>query len=146
MASGTLRQIHVPYGYIKGDDGNLVMAESAAITNNAATPAAVDITVGAVSFLKSALNTSNEYIVWLEMEPKLKICVCKKDIRHHISDQLFPEDATTILTSATISDKPKESSVGAAVVNGKRAMSDQFSKMKNMWEIRFCRSPILKTA
>ncbi len=58
-----------------------------------------------LSFLKSALNTSNEYIVWLEMEPKLKICVCKKDIRHHISDQLFPEDATTILTSATISDK-----------------------------------------
>ena len=25
MASGTLKQIHVPYGYIKGDDGNLVI-------------------------------------------------------------------------------------------------------------------------
>ena len=51
-----------------------------------------------ISFRKRKMSCKKK------MEPKLKICVCKKDIRCHISNQLFPDDATTILTSATISE------------------------------------------
>ena len=57
-----------------------------------------------IDFLNKVLNTE-KYIVWLEMDGKLKICVCKKEIRRKISSMLFPYRNTTILTSATISDK-----------------------------------------
>ena len=58
-----------------------------------------------ISFLRNAINSCDQNIVWLEMDPKLKLCVCEKDIRRKISNMLFSYDIPTILTSATISDK-----------------------------------------
>ncbi len=56
-------------------------------------------------FLKGMLNVSDRNILWLEMDRYLKICLCRKDIRFNISQMLFPFCNTTVLTSATISDK-----------------------------------------
>ena len=56
-------------------------------------------------FLKGILNVSDRNILWLEKDRQLKICLCKKDIRFYISQMLFPFCHTTVLTSATISDK-----------------------------------------
>ncbi|SDA31244.1 ATP-dependent DNA helicase DinG [Ruminococcus sp. YE71] len=61
--------------------------------------------VYAKEFLKNVLNVCNDHIVWLEMESRLKICVCRKEIRMMINKMLFSSGRTTILTSATISDK-----------------------------------------
>ena len=57
------------------------------------------------NFLKGVLNVSDRNILWLEMDRYLKICLCKKDIRFHTAQMLFPFCHTTVLTSATISDK-----------------------------------------
>ncbi|SDB40128.1 ATP-dependent DNA helicase DinG [Ruminococcaceae bacterium FB2012] len=57
------------------------------------------------SLMREAMNFMGDNLVWLEMDSKLKICFCKKDIRPKISRMLFPFGKTTILTSATISDK-----------------------------------------
>lgn len=56
-------------------------------------------------FLRNVMNVCNDHIVWLEMESRLKICVCRKEIRMMINKMLFSSGWTTILTSATISDK-----------------------------------------
>lgn len=63
----------------------------------------------AIAFMRGVLNITDENIVWLEMESRLKICVCRKDIRRHINKMLFPFGKTTVLTSATISDKTEGS-------------------------------------
>ena len=63
----------------------------------------------AIAFMRSVLNITDENIVWLEMESRLKICVCRKDIRRQINKMLFPFGKTTVLTSATISDKTEGS-------------------------------------
>ena len=59
----------------------------------------------AIDFMKDILNVTGKNIVWLEMDSKLKICVCQKEIRQQINKMLFPFGKTTVLTSATISDK-----------------------------------------
>lgn len=65
----------------------------------------------AVTFMCGILNIADENIVWLEMESKLRICVCQKDIRTRINKMLFPFGKTTVLTSATISDKNEGSPI-----------------------------------
>ena len=65
----------------------------------------------ALSFMRGILNIADENIVWLEMESKLRICVCQKDIRTRINKMLFPFGKTTVLTSATISDKNEGSPI-----------------------------------
>lgn len=59
----------------------------------------------AKDYVRNVLNVRNDHIVWLEMESRLKICVCRKEIRLMINKMLFQSGRTTILTSATISDK-----------------------------------------
>ncbi|SDA29526.1 ATP-dependent DNA helicase DinG [Ruminococcus sp. YE71] len=59
----------------------------------------------AKEFVRNVFNTCDDNIVWLEMESRLKICVCRKEIRLMINKMLFRSGLTTILTSATISDK-----------------------------------------
>ena len=56
-------------------------------------------------FLRKVLNISDSNLLWLEWDRYLKICICKKDIRFSISQMLFPFCKTTVLTSATITDK-----------------------------------------
>lgn len=56
-------------------------------------------------FLRKVLNISDSNLLWLEWDRFLKICICKKDIRFSISQMLFPFCKTTVLTSATITDK-----------------------------------------
>lgn len=58
-----------------------------------------------VEFMRNVMNHADSNIVWLEMDSRLKICVCRKKIRRQISKMLFPFGKTTVLTSATISDK-----------------------------------------
>ncbi len=65
----------------------------------------------ATEFLKSVINITGENIVWLEMDSKLRICTCRKEIRRQINSMLFPFGKTTVLTSATISDKSEGSPI-----------------------------------
>ena len=58
MASGTLRQIHVPYGYIKGDDGNLVIdPEKAKIVRRI-----FDMYIGGMGIKRIAVQLNEEGI------------------------------------------------------------------------------------
>lgn len=56
-------------------------------------------------FLTAVLKESRQNILWLECDRYLKICICKKDIRFYISQMLFHFCQTTVLTSATMTDK-----------------------------------------
>lgn len=55
-------------------------------------------------FFREVMNADKKQIVWLEKEPEIHLCVCKKDIRPDISELLFRDRRCTILTSATISN------------------------------------------
>jgi len=55
-------------------------------------------------FLRNAENVSENHIVWIEKNPEIRLCICKKDIRNDISQLLF-RNGSVILTSATISDR-----------------------------------------
>ena len=58
-----------------------------------------------ITFWDGVINSYNRNLLWLEMDGKLRICVCQKEIRDDIYRMLFAYSKRVILTSATISDK-----------------------------------------